>query len=119
MPLGPLDWKVRADQGALSSVQPASPGDTSVAWYPCSVPRTRVRALFSGYDQMKDGFGRLLGVTALMASVGAVVVGAAVWLLLTDPVVVANAVEDGQITPFVEQLATILYNALVGLLEYI
>ena len=54
-------------------------------------------------------------MTALLA---AIIAGAAIWLLLTDPVVVANAVDNGDVTPLVEQLATILYQALLGLLNY-
>jgi hypothetical protein len=38
--------------------------------------------------------------------------------LLTNPVTVANAIEGGEISPLVQQLAYALYDALVGLLSY-
>ena len=57
--------------------------------------------------------GVLIGVAA------AVVAGATIWLLLTDPVTVASAVEDGEISPLVRRLAEVLYNAISGLLEYL
>jgi hypothetical protein len=40
-------------------------------------------------------------------------------LVLTDPVTVANAVNEGEISPLVRQLADIIYNALAGLLDYL
>jgi hypothetical protein len=39
--------------------------------------------------------------------------------MLTDPVTVLNAVDEGQISPLVRQLADIIYNALSGLLDYL
>jgi hypothetical protein len=39
--------------------------------------------------------------------------------MLTDPVTVANAVDEGEISPLVRQLALILYNAVAGLLQYL
>jgi hypothetical protein len=44
---------------------------------------------------------------------------ATIWLLLTDPVTVADAVDTGQVSPIVKELATVLYNALAGLLKYL
>ena len=40
-------------------------------------------------------------------------------VMLTDPVTVANAVDEGEISPLVRQLAQILYNAVAGLLQYL
>jgi hypothetical protein len=48
-----------------------------------------------------------------------VVAGATVWLYLTNPVTVVNAVNDGEITPFVRDLARVLLQALQGLLRYL
>ena len=45
--------------------------------------------------------------------------GATVWLYLTNPVTVVNAVNDGDITPFVRDLASVLLDALQGLLKYL
>lgn len=44
---------------------------------------------------------------------------AAVWLFLTNPVTVANAVNEGEITPFVRDLARVIFEALQGLLRYL
>ena len=63
--------------------------------------------------------GRVATVAVLVGVVAAVVAGATIWLLLTDPVTVANAVDSGEISPLVLSLAEILYNALVGLLDYL
>jgi len=45
--------------------------------------------------------------------------GATVWLLLTNPVTVANAVNEGEISPLVRELAQALLSALSGLLRYL
>ncbi len=60
-----------------------------------------------------------LSLFGVIAVVSAIVAGATVWLLLTDPVTVADAVNEGQVTPLVRELASVLYNALSGLLKYL
>ena len=57
----------------------------------------------------------LFGTVAVLS---AVLAGATIWLLLTDPVTVADAVDQGQVSPFVRQLGTVLFQALQGLLKY-
>ena len=44
---------------------------------------------------------------------------ATVWLFLTNPVTVANAVNEGDVSPLVRSLAEALYAALRGLLRYL
>jgi hypothetical protein len=63
--------------------------------------------------------GRAASVAVLIGVLAAIVAGATIWLMLTDPVTVADAVEDGEISPLVRQLAQVIYNALAGLLEYL
>jgi hypothetical protein len=58
----------------------------------------------------------LIGVIALIVVIIAL---AAVWLFLTNPVTVATAVSDGEISPFVRDLAAVLLQALQGLLKYL
>ena len=58
----------------------------------------------------------LFGLIALVSVVLAV---ATVWLLLTNPVTVANAVNEGEISPLVRELAQALFNALGGILKYL
>jgi len=65
------------------------------------------------------GMGRAASVAGLVAILAAVVAGATIWLLLTDPVTVATSVEEGEISPLVRQLAQVLYNAVAGLLDYL
>ena len=58
----------------------------------------------------------LFGAIAMLAIVLAV---ATVWLFLTNPVTVATAVNEGEISPFVRDLADVLFQALQGLLKYL
>ncbi len=58
----------------------------------------------------------LAGAVGVMAIV---IAGATIWLVLTDPVTVAEAVDSGDLEPLVEELATVLYNALVGIIKYL
>jgi hypothetical protein len=44
---------------------------------------------------------------------------ATVWLFLTNPVTVATAVTEGEVSPLVRDLAEILLLALQGLLKYL
>ena len=48
-----------------------------------------------------------------------VLTAATVWLFLTDPVTVATAVNEGEITPLVQNLADAILSALKGLLKYL
>lgn len=66
-----------------------------------------------------SGIGRAASVAGVVAILAAIVAGAAIWLVLTDPVTVATSVEDGEISPLVRQLAQVLYNAVAGLLDYL
>ena len=58
----------------------------------------------------------LFGVAVLLL----VVLGlAAIWLFLTNPVTVATAANEGEISPFVRDLVDVLLQALQGLLKYL
>jgi hypothetical protein len=65
------------------------------------------------------GFGHVTSIAVLISIAAAIIAAATIWLLVTDPVTVANAVEDGEISPLVRRLAEVLYDALAGLLEYL
>jgi hypothetical protein len=65
------------------------------------------------------GLDRLVSVAVLVGIVAAVIAGAAVWLLLSNPVTVASAIDEGEISPLVRQLANVLYEAIVSLLNYL
>lgn len=58
----------------------------------------------------------VFGVVAVLA---AALAGATIWLLVTDPVTVADAVSEGDVSPIVKALAGALYNAFSGLLKYL
>jgi hypothetical protein len=58
----------------------------------------------------------LVGAIALIVIIIAM---AAVWLFLTNPVTVATAVSEGEVSPFVRDLANVLLQALEGLLKYL
>ena len=61
----------------------------------------------------------MASVAVLIGGIAAVIAGATIWLLLTDPVTVATAVETGEVSPLVRQLADVIYNAIFGLLDYL
>lgn len=60
-----------------------------------------------------------IGVFGALLTLGTVVAGAAVWLLFTNPVTIADAVNDGEISPLVQDLARAIFEALRGLLRYL
>ena len=62
-----------------------------------------------------------LGVSlfGFIAIVSVVLAMATVWLLLTNPVTVATAVNDGEVSPLVRELARVFLDALAGLLKYL
>ena len=58
----------------------------------------------------------LVGVVGIVATALA---GATIWLIVTQPVTVADAVAQGEVSPLVKALAGVLYDALQGLLKYL
>jgi len=58
----------------------------------------------------------VLGVVGVLA---ATLAAATIWLILTDPVTVADAVSEQDITPVVRELAVIIFEAIQGLLRYL
>ena len=71
------------------------------------------------YGDPDRGLDRVTSVAVLIGVTAAIIAAATIWLVVTDPVTVANAVEDGAISPLVIRLAEVLYNAIAGLLEYL
>ncbi len=66
------------------------------------------------------GIARLsLSLFGTVAVISAMLAGATIWLLLTDPVTVADAVNQGDVSPLVRELAVVFYNALRSLLRYL
>ena len=58
----------------------------------------------------------LFGIVAVLA---ATLAGATIWLLFTNPVTVADAVNEGNVSPLVRALAGALYDAFKGILRYL
>lgn len=58
----------------------------------------------------------LAGVVGVLASI---VAGATIWLMLTDPMTVAEAIDTGEVAPLVRELADVIYDAIVGLIKYL
>jgi hypothetical protein len=65
------------------------------------------------------GLDRVTSLGVVVGIVSAIVAGATIWLVITDPVTVASAIEGGEVSPLVRRLAEVLYNALSGLLAYL
>ncbi len=62
---------------------------------------------------------RLFSLVGIVGLSAAVIAGATVWLLLTDPVTVAESMDSGEVSPLVQSLAGSIYDALVRLLKYL
>jgi hypothetical protein len=60
-----------------------------------------------------------LSLVAIIGLLAATIAGATIWLLITDPVTVSNAVAKGDVRPIVSELGKVLYNALQGLFKYL
>jgi len=68
---------------------------------------------------LERGFDRVTSVAVLIGVLATIIAGATIWLVLTDPVTVATALDEGEISPLVRQLAEVIYTALSGLLDYL
>lgn len=67
-----------------------------------------------------SGFtNRLFSLVGIVGLFALVIAGATVWLLLTDPVTVAESMDSGEVTPLVQSLAGSIYDAIVNLLRYL
>lgn len=59
---------------------------------------------------------------AMSGLLAATVAGATIWLLLADPITLADAADglkDGDPTPFVQAIGAVLLDALRGLFKYL
>ena len=66
------------------------------------------------------GLQRLsVSLFSAVAIVSIILAAATIWLFLTNPVTVATAVNEGEISPLVRDLAQVLLEALRGLLKYL
>jgi hypothetical protein len=66
------------------------------------------------------GLQRLsVSLFTFIAVVSILLAAATIYLFLTNPVTVANAVNTGEVSPLVRNLAQVIYQALAGLLRYL
>lgn len=63
-----------------------------------------------------------VSLVAILGLVAATVAGATIWLLLTDPVRGADAASSlvtGDVSPFLREIGSVIYDALKGLFKYL
>jgi hypothetical protein len=70
-------------------------------------------------DDPDRGLDRVTSLGVVIGIASAVIAGATIWLVVTDPVTVASAIENGEVSPLVRRLAEVLYDAIAGLLAYL
>ncbi len=71
-------------------------------------------------EPKRMSFARLsLSIVGVVGLVATALAGATIWLIVTQPVTVADAVAQGEVSPLVKALAGVLYDALQGLLKYL
>ena len=58
----------------------------------------------------------LVGIVGVLAML---IAASTIWLVLTDPVTVAESVDTGEVSPLVASLASAIFDALRGLLKYL
>ncbi|MEX1127618.1 MAG: hypothetical protein WD227_14145 [Vicinamibacterales bacterium] len=64
-------------------------------------------------------FARLsLSLAAVIGLIATTLAGATIWLLVTQPVTVADAVATGEVSPVMKAIAGALYEALAGIVKY-
>jgi multidrug resistance efflux pump len=64
-------------------------------------------------------FARLsLSLAAVIGLIATTLAGATIWLLVTQPVTVADAVATGEVSPVMKAIAGALYDALAGIVKY-
>jgi hypothetical protein len=60
-----------------------------------------------------------VSLIAIIGVLAATVAGATIWLILTDPVTVANAVSTGEVSPVMKAIGAVIYDALKGIFKYL
>lgn len=65
-------------------------------------------------------FARLsLSLAAVVGLIATALAAATIWLLLTQPVTVADAVATGEVSPVMRAIGAALYDALAGIAKYL
>jgi multidrug resistance efflux pump len=58
-------------------------------------------------------------LAAVIGLIATALAGAMIWLLVTQPVTVADAVATGEVSPVMKAIAGALYDALAGIVKYL
>lgn len=91
-------------------------------WRPITVVAV-VKTVESEPDSHRErqdaGVSRALTLGVGIGVMASLLAGSTIWLVVSDPVAVADAVDGGDISPLVVALASALYQALASLLEYL
>jgi hypothetical protein len=65
-------------------------------------------------------FARLsLSLAAVIGVIATTLAGAAIYLMITQPVAVVDAVQTGEVSPLMRALAGALYDAIEGIVKYL
>ena len=60
-----------------------------------------------------------MSLVAMIGLLAATIAGATIWLLVTNPVAVSDAVSKGDVAPIVRELGSVIFSALQGLFKYL
>ena len=60
-----------------------------------------------------------VSLSAGIAVLAAIFAAALIWLLLSDPVTVADAVQTGEIAPLFKEVMETIYQAILTILDYL
>ena len=60
-----------------------------------------------------------VSLVAIIGVLAATIAAATIWLLLTDPVTVADAVSKGDVSPVMQAIGAVILGALKGLFRYL
>ena len=60
-----------------------------------------------------------LSLAAVIGVIATALAAATIWLLVTQPVTMADAVATGEVSPVMKAIAGALYDALAGIVKYL
>ena len=60
-----------------------------------------------------------LSLAAVIGVIATTLAAATIWLLVTQPVTMADAVATGEVSPVMKAIAGALYDALAGIVKYL
>jgi hypothetical protein len=70
-------------------------------------------------ERRDRGLSSVLTLGAIVALTASTMAGATIWLVATNPVGLVEALDGGEVSPIVLQIASALYDLVVRLLGYL